>query len=164
MQLAYHALAYLFMSAAIAGAQLDASSAANVRRPPVTNVIAIMGIVAVLTVAAALQTKSTKRTMFLLRAYQVNCVFLTGATLYTLVLYRNTLRVKDLPSGLVGRLIASKTGWHSGACIHLAQGLEVTLDMMGAAAAGGDGKSARRNATLLRGATMLMDQIAFRVS
>ena len=131
MQLAYHALAYLFMSAAIAGAQLDASSAANVRRPPVTNVIAIMGIIAVLTVAAALQTKSTKRTMFLLRAYQVNCVFLTGATLYTLVLYRNTLRVKDLPSGLVGRLIASKTGWHSGACIHLAQGLEVTLDMMG---------------------------------
>lgn len=131
LQLAYHMLAYLFMSAAIAGAQYDPESAMHVRRPPVTNVVAAMGILAVLTAAAALQSKSNKKTMLLLRAYQVNCVFLTGATVYTLVLYRNTIKMKHMPGALAGRLLAAKTGWHAGASTHVAQGIEVTLDMLG---------------------------------
>ena len=109
----------------------EVGNSQQVNRPPVTYVIALVGAIAVGLASTALSSKNTKRTILLLKGYQACSVFLAGAALYILILYRNTMQVKHLPSGLAGRWLADATGWHSGVCVHFMQGLEVTLDMLG---------------------------------
>ena len=69
------------------------------------------------------------------RVIQTLSVFLAGSVLYTLILYRNSTKAHKMPSAYVHLFLTSRfsvlKNMHSGFVLHVLQGAEVTLDMLG---------------------------------
>ena len=80
---------------------------------------------------AGMNARKTSKKLLYLKVYRYMCAFLAGVSLYIFVLYRTHIKLNNFPSAILGRSLHKSTGWHSGFCVSLVQGLETGLEIIG---------------------------------